>query len=532
MLWECDVLVIGGGGAAVRAAISAAEGGVNVLMVDKGRFERSGTSPLGLHGFATVYHEDDSPDILAQDIVKTGSTINDLDLVFTAVQASHREAELLQNIGMRFVHLSDGNLDIYQGSGHSAPHGITFDEKANGINVVAVLGKEAWKKGVKLVEEVMIVELFVDNGIVLGALGIDNLNQTHVFSAKSVILASGGANGLYPNVTPRIAHKMYRTTGDGYALALRAGLALIDMEFANFRDTPPLGRLGGTLVNSLGESVMDKYAPEKGGSATRGKIVEAIYLELRAGNGPLVIEIDSECERRAEFLAAEYKTYVRSYKEGRRPPVSITFQRLLGGARINSDTSNEISGLYVAGENSGGFHGADRLQGAAFLETQVFGRLAGEKATEFALIHDKKQIPQGMINTVTFMLSKIKINSSGPKAEEILKKIQHIAWKSAGIVRQAGELELALAEIITLRESLNEVTGNNCIEVLEVANLAVTAEVVIRAALAREETRGTHRRSDFPMENPALAQHHIQVTLGSDQQLRVDTVARRDLKVI
>ena len=527
MLWECDVLVIGGGGAAVRAAIAAADSGVNVLMVDKGRFERSGTSPLGLHGYATVYHNDDSPDILANDIMKTGCEISDLDLVFTAVQSSQREAESLQSMGMRFVRLTDGSLDIYKGSGHSAPHGITFDEKANGINVVAVLGKEAWKKGVKLVEEVMIVELFVDNGIVLGALGIDNLNQTHVFSAKTVILACGGANGLYPNVTPRIAHKMYRTTGDGYALALRAGLSLIDMEFANFRDTPPHGRLGGTLVNSLGESVMDKYAPEKGGSAPRGKIVEAIYLEMRAGNGPLVIEIDSECERRAEFLAAEYKAYVRAYKEGRRPPVSITFQRLLGGARINPDTSCEISGLYVAGENSGGFHGADRLQGAAFLETQVFGRLAGEKAAEFALIHNKKQIPQGMIDTVTCMLSKIQVNSSGPKAEEIIKKIQHITWKSAGIVRQSKELKLALAEIITLKESLSQVTGRNCIEVLELSNLTLTAEAVIRAALAREETRGTHRRSDFPESNPNLAKRHIRITLGSDQELLVDTVSSR-----
>ncbi|GAB6153824.1 hypothetical protein JCM17380_25740 [Desulfosporosinus burensis] len=198
---------------------------------------------------------------------------------------------LFKRMGMHFVRLNDGSLDIYQGSGHSTPHGITFDEKANGINVVAVLGKEAWKKGVMLIEDVMIVELYVEMGIVLGALGIDHLNQTHTFMAKSVILAAGGANGLYPNVTPRIAHKMYRTTGDGYALALRAGLSLIDMEFANFRDTPPHGRLGGTLVNSLGESVMDKYAPEKGASAPRGKIVEAIYLEMRAGNGPLVIEM-------------------------------------------------------------------------------------------------------------------------------------------------------------------------------------------------------------------------------------------------
>lgn len=526
MLSECDVLVIGGGAAAVRAAIAAVDGGARVIMVDKGRFERSGTSPLALHGYATVYHPDDSPEILADDIIKAGCAINDQDLVFTAVRSSLSEAESLQRMGVRFVHLADGSLDLYQGSGHSAPHGITFDEKSNGINFVAVLGKQAWKKGVKLVEQVMIIDLLVDNGTVFGAVGIDQENQIRLFPAKAVVLAAGGANGLYPNVVPRIAHPMYRTTGDGYCLALRAGLSLIDMEFANFRDTPPLGRLGGTLVNSRGEPVMEKYAPQAGGTAPRGTIVEAIYREMQAGNGPLYIELDEDSERRAEFIATEYRAYVRAYKEGRRPSVTITFQRLLGGARINSDASSDISGLYVAGENAGGVHGADRLQGVSFLETQVFGSLAGANAARFALNCSRKTIPHSMVDKVKAALPG-KFKTSGPSAGEILKQIQQIAWNSAGIVRTAEELKAGLAQIINLREQLYRANGQNYIEVLEVANLALCAEVVIRAALAREETRGTHRRSDFPQLNSNLSMHHVAITVGSDQQIRVDTVPSR-----
>ncbi len=528
MRWECDVLIIGGGGAAVRAAIAAAEFGVNVLIVDKGRLERSGTSPLGLHGYASVYHNQDSPEILAGDIVDTGCGINDRDLIRTAVQASLQEAELLQQMGMRFVRLADGTLDIYQGSGHSVPHGITFDEKANGINVIAVLSKEAWKKGVRLAEEIMITELLVDDARIVGALGIDDQNRIHVFSAKAVVLAAGGANALYPNVAPRIAHSMYRTTGDGYALALRAGIALIDMEFANFRDTPPLGRLGGTLVNSQGEAVMSKYAPGKEGSAPRGKIVEAIYLEMRAGNGPLTIEIDEECERRAAFLNAEYKAYVRAYKEGRRPPVSITFQRLLGGARINADASSDIDGLYVAGENAGGFHGADRLQGAAFLETQVYGRIAGEKAAGFALSRNRKPVTGTLVSSASARISRRGGNPSDRQPGEMLKKIQTVAWNAAGIVRFGTELQSALSEIMALREELDGASAPKLSGVLELSNLALTAEAVIRAALAREETRGTHRRSDFPDPDPNQAKQHMRVTYGSDSRLRVDTIPVRE----
>jgi len=156
------------------------------------------------------------------------------------------------------------------------------------------------------------------------------------------------------------------------------------MEFANFRDTPPLGRLHGTLVNRHGEAVMEKYAPNLGGTAPRGVIVEAIYREMQAGNDPLTIELEEDAERLAEFLTTEYKVYIRKWQEGLRPPVTISFQRLLGGARINSDASSDISGLYVAGENAGGVHGADRLQGAAWLETLVFGGLAGTNAAKFA----------------------------------------------------------------------------------------------------------------------------------------------------
>jgi len=513
--YTCDVLVVGGGGAAVRAAIEACRSNpeARVILVDKGRFERSGTSPLGLHGLLTVLHEADSEEILFNDIVRNGCEISDMDLVHTAVRESLVEPRLLEEMGVRFVRIEGGDYDLYRGAGHSAPHGLTFDETENGINFVAVLGKEAWKRGVHIIEEVMINELIVDDHRVLGAVGVSLSNELHVFSAGAVVLAAGGANRIYPNVVPRIAHPMYRTTGDGYSLALRAGLALVDMEFANFRDTPPAARLGGRLINAEGEAFMERYEPERKEKAPRGNVVEAIYREMQAGRSPVYIEVDAECERNAQFLPEEYKAYVRAYKEGRRPPVTIMFQRLLGGARMNPDASSEIAGLYIAGENAGGFHGADRLQGAAFLETQVFGRLAGIGSSKFAISNQRKALPQTKVDDACRRITAVIERKKGMPTTKILEGIHRLTWDYASIVRDEGGLKIGLLEIRNLQEQIKQAFGTHAFEVFEMTNLALTAETILCAALKRNESRGTHRRSDFPKIRKDLAGTHTHIKL-------------------
>jgi len=516
--YTCDVLVIGGGGAAVRAAIEAARlnPDSNVLLVDKGRFERSGTSPLSLHGLTTVIHESDSEDILYEDIMRTGGGMSDSGLVCRAVGESRYEPARLEEYGVRFVRVEDGRYDLYRGAGHSAPHGLTFDETENGINFVAVLGKEAWKRGVHIIEEVMITDLIVCENEVLGAVGISLGRELHVFSAGAVVLAAGGANSIYPNVVPRIAHPMYRTTGDGFGIALRAGLSLVDMEFANFRDTPPAAMLGGRLINAEGCAFMERYEPERKEKAPRGNVVEAIYREMQAGRGPIHIEVDSECERNAQFLPEEYKAYVRAYKEGKRPPVTIMFQRLLGGATMNPDASTEIDGLFIAGENAGGFHGADRLQGAAFLETQVFGRLAGIGAAEYARSGERKSLPDAKVKELCSRVESVFQKKEGKCASKILTYIQRLTWNFASIVRDEAGLKTGLNGISMVHRDLEQAVGSHAFEVLEVMNLALTAESVLRAALERRESRGTHRRSDFPGIRQELAGKHTSIRYNTD----------------
>jgi succinate dehydrogenase/fumarate reductase flavoprotein subunit len=526
MDYKCDILIIGGGGAAVRAAVEAANPELSVLMVDKGDLGRSGTSPLSLHGFLSTLDPADSENILFSDLIKTGCSISDLDLLRVAVRDAKLEPSRLEKMGVRFVHQADGSYDIYKGAGHSVPHGLTFDDDGNCINLISILGKEAWKKGVKLLERIMITELLVNDEKIEGAAGIDCESRPVTIKAKAVILAAGGANRLYPNTVPRIAQEMFRTTGDGYILAFDAGVPLVDMEFANFRDSPPAARLGGTYINSKGEAFMERYEPERKEKAPRGNVVEALYREIQAGNGPVYIKINEESERNVEFLPEEYKSYVRAIKEGQKPSVTITFQRLLGGARINPDTSTAVEGLFVAGENAGGFHGADRVQGAAFLETQVFGRLAGESAAKFALSHEGDSCVSLFKDAVLRVMEDLKAENAFA-AGDILKKLQRVTWDNASIVKDRKGLEKGLEDVLELKDDIGHAAGLYPFEKPEIRNLIRTAEIVIRSSLAREETRGTHRRSDFPEENPALSGKHISLEKGNAREPCVKTVPSR-----
>lgn len=527
MVHDCDVLVIGAGAAATRAALEAANPGVTVILVDKGECGRSGTSPLALHGLATTLHEGDSEERLLQDIVHAGGDLSDHDLVREAAREAGKEPALLEAIGVHFHRLDDGKYHIYRGDGHSVPHGLSFDAEENGLNVVSVLANEAWKRGVVLVEKVMITDLLVDDGRIFGAFGIDEAGADHVFAAGAVVLAAGGANRIFPNVVPRIADEKYRTTGDALVLALRAGLNLIDMEMANFRNSPPASRLGARYINANGDAFMAKYDP-LGEHAPRGKVVEALYREMQAGNGPIYMEITPESERVAAFSAQEYKDYVKAYKEGKRPPVTITFQRLLGGARISDDTSCSIRGLYIAGESAGGFHGGDRLQGAAFLETQVFGRIAGTAAAEFArgLSRDGRVGP--LASAASRRLRTRMGAASNGAAVDVVRRVQHITWSYASIVKSGDGLRTALQGIDKVKQSVRQgLVSNNAFAAIEAENLALTAEAIIRASLQRDETRATHHRSDFPHAKDALQRKHTSVRLA-DGEMVAEFIPCRD----
>jgi len=521
---ETDVLVIGGGGAAARAAVEAARKGVKVVLADKGRLGSSGTSPQGLHGFVTALPAEVSEETLFSEFVRIGYGINDFDLVRTAVEESSKEPALLEELGLRFVRDKAGHY-FYRRTAKYLQ--ITFDEAGCGLNPVAVLGREVRKHNVHLVNGIMIIQLLVKDGCVFGAVGLDRRNELYTFAAKAVVLAAGGANRTYPNVVPRISPEQYRTTGDGLVLALASGLPLVDVEFAQFRNSPPAATINAKYINAQGEHFMARYDPQLKEDAPRSQIVEAIFREIEAGRGPVYIDLEDEGVRVHEFLKDDYKEYVRACKGGNPQPVTITFQRLLGGVRIHPDASTAVSGLFVAGENAGGLHGADRVRGSAFLETQVFGRLAGIGAAAHARKTGRTEIAKDLTEKGRERISKVRERKKGPKAGELLESARQLTWTYASIIRDGKGLKKGLAALENIKAALESAVGQNSFEVFEACNLARVAEIVMRAALAREETRGSHRRADFPQMSKEMDRKHIQVRLNASDTVETKVVPSR-----
>lgn len=498
-----DVLVIGAGAAAGIAAIEATASKVQVDLVDKGRFGESGSSPACLVGLAGTLNREDSPGRFFEDWVRAGGRISDQNLVWEAINQSSRAVEKLEAIGIKFLQKPDGSRFFYRGAGHTVARGQTVKfDGAQQTNVVGVLRAEAEKQGIRVHEGIMVTKLIQKDRRVIGAMGLSREREFYVFSAKAVVLAAGGANRLYPNIPPDIVEPKYRTTGDGFCLAFAAGAPLIDMEFTQFRESPPrAARYGGRYLNALGERFMEKYDPDALERAPRHRLVGAVYQEMKAGRGPIVWEP----EEMREVQGAERQLV----------NITIDFQRVLGGVQINERAETSVPGLFAAGESSGGVHGSDRMQGNAFLETQVFGANAGRNAAVLALNAVRGDITPQELNEEEARIASI---SGDVDAAEVTTTIQKTMWEQVGIIRNRLDLQDAMAKFERLRkEIVPRLSADNIFFALEAENLLLSAEMVTRAALTREETRGTQIRADCPVADDHDWLKHVCITSRSGE---------------
>lgn len=492
-----DVLVIGAGAAAGRAAVEAAASGVRVDLVDKGKFGESGSSPLCLSGISTTLNKEDSPQRFFEDWIRTGGYISDRNLVWEAINQSQKAVEGLEVMGMEFLRNPDGSRLFYRGAGQTVARGLTIKFP----NVVAVLRAEAEKREVRLHEGVMVTKMLQKDNQVIGAVGISRKGDFFIFGAKAVILAAGGANRLYPNIASkkildeRFVDPKYRTTGDSFCLAFASGAPLVDMEFTEFRDSPPgATRFGGLYLNLLGERFMEKYDPQALEKAPRSRLVEAIYREIKAGRGPIIWEVEGiKKEEEADQPLAQQCAYQRQIE------ITIDFQRLLGGAWINEKAETPVMGLFAAGESSGGVHGGGRMQGNSFLETQVFGANAGRNAAALTLHTERRDIDLAQVDEEEARIARM----GGPvDPEEITHSIQKTMWERVGIIRDGVSLRDAIAKFERIRkEIVPQLSCKDIFTALEATHLLLTAEIVARAALTREETRSTQIRNDYPANN-------------------------------
>ncbi|MDD1763898.1 MAG: fumarate reductase subunit A [Methanobacteriaceae archaeon] len=520
--YQTDVLVIGSGGAGCRAAIEAHKNGLDVIIVSKGLSFKSGCTTLAEGGYNAAFayvDEEDSTETHLQDTLKGGGYLNDRELARILVEEAPARLNELEGFGALFDRQESGLLNQRPFGGQTYRR-TCFQGDRTGHEMMMALKEEVIREGIQTVEEVMITSLLRDEeGRVAGACGFSLSNTEFlVFEAPSTILATGGAGWLYP-VTSNALQK----TGDGYALAYRAGADLLDMEQVQFHPTGMLypdsrrGVLvteavrgeGGRLINALGERFMTNYDP-RGELATRDVVARSIYNEIREGRGTKKGGVYLDVTHLpAELIEEKLETMLFQFLDVgldiRKEPMEVapTAHHVMGGSLITHHCETTVTNLYAAGEAAGGVHGANRLGGNALAETQVFGRRAGEAAARNAL-RKSASVSRGQLATEEDRLSSL-FQEGDHYPHQIKEDLQSVMWDGVAIIRNESGLSSALHRIRDLKDKMNRLTvpdgrGFNRYlqDALELQNMLLVAELVTKSARLRKESRGSHYREDYP----------------------------------
>lgn len=519
---KSDVLIIGSGGAGCRAAIEISNNCLNPLIVSKGLSFRSGCTGMAEGGYNAAFafvDEEDTKDIHFKDTIKGGSYLNDSKLARILVDEATDRLIDLEEYGALFDRQDSGELNQRPFGGQTFRR-TCFQGDRTGHEIMMALKEEIIKKKIPTIGEVMITSLILDDSKqkVIGAVGLSLKNSEIIFfQSKAVILATGGAGQLYP-VTSNTLQK----NGDGFALAYNVGADLIDMEEIQFHPTGMLypdsrkGILvteavrgeGGILLNKNNERFMGNYDDRKE-LATRDVVSRAIYNEIRCGrgneNGGVYLDVthldDEVIEEKLETMLFQF---LDVGVDIRKQPMEVapTAHHFMGGVRIDENCRSTVNNLFAAGEAAGGVHGANRLGGNALADTQVFGKRAGISASKAAKSSDFEINNEEIKNEIDRIDKLFKKGSILPF--EIKKELQNLMWDKVAIIRNEKDLKEALSHIKTLKEKLNDMDVNNethynkgLQEALEVINMVEIAELTVKSALIRKESRGAHFREDF-----------------------------------
>ncbi|MEM1872588.1 MAG: FAD-binding protein, partial [Candidatus Nezhaarchaeales archaeon] len=460
---ETDVLVVGAGAAGLLAGIKADDMNVDVVICSKGLFRKSGATVMSTGGMeVAIGHGDptDNPDVHFVDTVVGGEYINDQRLVEVLTREAVERLVDLERMGIVFERQEDGKLFQFAPGGAHARVVILGD--LAGSHYMVALNREVMKRNIRIFEEVMITNLLTSNGAISGAIGLDiKRGELLVFKSKAVVLATGGAGQIY-----RYTSNPVQATGDGRAMAYRVGAELIDMEMVQFHPTglayPPERRgtlvteavrmIGAYLLNNRGERFMKRYDPQRMELAKRDVVARAIYTEVREGRGTEWggVYLDAShipedvIERRLGVTRRKilFLTGMDIAKE----PIHVypTCHYFMGGVRAEPDCSTKIPGLFVAGEEMGGVHGANRLGGNSITTLIVFGWRAGISAAQYAKNIDYRPInPNDVVKererVFGFLGRKDFIHPMS-----VRRRLQEVMWDNVGIVRTESSMKSAL----------------------------------------------------------------------------------------
>lgn len=512
--YSTDVLVIGGGLAGVRAAVSAAETGVNVMVVGKS----TACASTEVMGFNVPVHPSDSEELYYKDVMLSGAQINRTDLARTLIEGSAREMTELKRRGLVFNSNDGGILDTMRVLGASIPRLIRVGART-GTEALRLYTEVCRKLGVRFITPLMIADLVIVKGQVCGAVGFEGYGAEPVYiSAGATVLATGGCGDIFPLSTyPK------GMTGDGYAIAYRAGAKLIDMEFLQFEPCcfvypePLRGFVmvttmlseGGELCNAKGEYFM-KTGGRTGYNVQKSELSKYIAEEIKNGRGTehggVYYDVTALPHHRVTVDNALF------YEPALRCGVDITRERAevapvahtnIGGILINSKCESSVPGLYAAGEVTGGVHGANRLGGCAGSEILVFGAIAGKSAAE----HTRVTKRQDCGAQVDGMLKKYVATTEDKtlsKTAERISRLRRAISDGLGIMRH----ELSLKELLSnldenWEESDSTISNNSFITagMIQCENIITTARMQASASLMRRESRGVFFRDDYPKQD-------------------------------
>lgn len=505
-----DVLVIGSGGAGLRAAIAARERGVAVLLVSKSLIGLGNNTAISIGSIAAATGEPDSrdnPEIHALDTVNGGRFINDRGLVSRMTELAPAEVVQLEKYGVIFPQ-ENGKRIIGLGAGHTYPRNVRGD-KYLGTSYTLPLKTYAAKLGVDFKERLFVTRLMLAKNRIAGVVGFDPNGRLFVFQASSIVLAAGGLGHLY-----QYSDNAAGTTGDGYALAYQAGLPLRDMEFVQFYPTSVAGvrminyealvlNAGAKLTNALGEDIFLRYGMTSSLNKTRDRATRAVFQEILEGRGKeegVIIDLRPVPETNLQKFRYLLPPGAAKNKE---IIVTPTCQFHMGGCVVDTETRTGVTGLFAAGEVAGGVQGANGLGSNAFAATFSFGALAGKNAALFALNNTPPAINAGGIK-----MEKQRLESLFGKADievaHLASVLRATMWSKAGIIRDEKGLKGALDKFREISLELNGAKVSDMkglMRRLELDNMLLIGEIVIKAALERKESRGAHFRADYPVED-------------------------------
>ena len=522
-----DILILGSGGAGLFAALHAqrADPSLSVTVATKGLIGKSGCTRMVQGGFNAAMNAGDSIERHFMDTIEGGKWLCDQELAWTLVtKAVERVRELENEVGCFFDRNSDGTLH------GKAFAGQTFDRTVHkgdltGIEIVSRLMEQVWARPVKRLEEHRAVALIKTRGgtKIAGVLMIDIRSGALRFVAsKAVLLATGGGPTMYRYHTPSGDKSM-----DGLAMALRAGLPLRDMEMVQFHptgllagpDTRMTGTVleeglrgaGGHLINGAGERFMARY-DDKLERATRDVVSRAIYAEMKAGrvtpNGGVFIKMDhlGPAQVRKQFKGMVERCADCGFDlAGGLVEVVPTAHYFMGGLVVSPDTLTELNGLFCAGEDASGMHGANRLGGNGVANSTVFGAIAGDVMADYVRGQEAGAPDE---DALTAEAARALAPFESPPGNPYLlrEKLMDLMWEEAGVIRDATGLSRALKGLDALERELltSGVDGSTRAfnltwhDWLNLRSLIETSRVIVLAALARKNSRGAHFRGDFP----------------------------------